>query len=81
MRILQFVQDDAGQLSATRLAMLITVVAYAIEWMHWTFTQTSPWKPSIEETGTLLAVMGVKALQKFQEVKNNPPTNPTEVQK
>ncbi len=69
MRIAEFLQEDNGLFSASRAFAAAIVAAAIVDWMHWTFTQTSPWAPTPQTIGLIIGALGAKVVQKFGETK------------
>ena len=68
IKILQFLQEENGQLSSTRLTTLLVILSMIVEWQHcvWTHLQ---WNPSMTEVGLVTAVLGAKTVAKSFESK------------
>ncbi len=68
---LEFLQEDNGRFSSSRLFALSVSAACILDWMHWIFTQATAWKPSAEAVALVLGVVGAKVVQKFGEAKTS----------
>ena len=74
MKILEFLQEDSGALSSTRLLFLIWGIGGFVLWVLVSLRLTPPgFAPlSWEYIGVVLSLGGVKVVQKFGE-KQPPP--------
>ena len=70
MKVSQFLQEDNGRFSSSRLFAFLVSVSAIIDWQHavWTIGR---WSPEWQMVGVVLGVVGVKTVQKFAEVKNS----------
>jgi len=77
LNIFEFLKEDNGTYSSTRLFALLIVISAIIEWQKnvWTI---GLWHPDIYVVGLITGVLGIKVLQKKVEnepdkkVENNP---------
>lgn len=69
MKILEFLKEDNGSFSSTRLLTLLIVISAIIEWQHSIWMMSGIWTPSWETVGIITGVLGFKALQKGKEEK------------
>lgn len=72
MKILEFLQEDNGALSSTRLLFLIWGVGGFINWIVLSLRSSAMQNLSWEYIGLLLSLGAVKVVQKFGE-KPAPP--------
>ncbi len=68
---LEFLQEDNGRFSSSRLFAFAVVLGCMVDWMHWTFTQTSPWAPTPQTVGIIIGTVGAKVVQKFGETRTD----------
>ncbi|GAB62651.1 MAG: hypothetical protein DWB56_14905 [Candidatus Jettenia sp.] len=68
MKLLEFLQENDGGLSASRLFPFVIMCCMATDWMHAVFT-AGAWKPDIQLIILFLGAMGFKVLQKPFENK------------
>jgi len=67
---LQFLQEDNGRFSSSRLFSLVVVFGTMIDWMHAVFT-VGIWTPQWQTISMVLGVLGFKVVQKFAEKKKS----------
>lgn len=66
MKLLEFFQEDNGNLSNARLANFIIVGCFGADWvMH--IVRNSAFDPSFSIVGIVTAIMGIKVAQKYAE--------------
>lgn len=70
MKILQFLQDNEGHFSSSRLFKLLVAFSAIIDWQHAVWT-TGTWQPTIEVLAFTAAVLGITIYQKRIESKQN----------
>jgi len=70
MRIFEFLQEDNGSFSSTRLFAFMIVTCTVIEWMHAVFFGTGIYSPDYTVVGLVAGVLGFKVLQKGKEEIN-----------
>jgi hypothetical protein len=68
MKILQFLQEDNGQFSSSRLLSFLIAIALIVDYMHSIFT-IGVWHPDLNLVLILLTVVTGKVAQKFGETK------------
>lgn len=71
MKILEFLTDNNGKLSSSRLFMLLVACSFTIEWQEHIWTSTVAFKPSIEMLTMVLGVLGFKVFHNKTEKKDN----------
>jgi hypothetical protein len=69
MKIFEFLQEDNGRFSSTRLFALAIVTSAIIEWQHAIWYLGGIWKPDYMTVGLIAGVLGIKVLQKSSEEK------------
>lgn len=69
-KLLQFLQEDNGQLSNSRLLAFLAVVSFIIDWQSHIWSHIE-FNPSITIIGFVLGVVGLKVTQYFAEVKSD----------
>ena len=67
MKILEFLQENNGRFSSSRLFALLITVGTIVDWMHAVFTSDGIWKPEWQTIAMVLGVLGFKVAQKFKE--------------
>ena len=67
MKIVEFLQEDNGSYSSTRLLTLLIVISAIIEWQHAIWTMGGIWHPDWSTVGLIAGVLGFKVLQKGKE--------------
>ncbi len=68
MKILEFLQDNDGRFSSTRLFMLLVALGGMVDWMNAVFTTSDGiWQPEYQTIGLILGVLGFKIVQKRNE--------------
>ena len=67
MKILEFLQENNGRFSSSRLFALLITVSTIVDWMHAVFTSDGIWKPEWQTIAMVLGVLGFKVAQKFKE--------------
>lgn len=67
MKILEFLQENTGRFSSSRLFALLVTAGTIIDWMHAVFTGDGIWKPEWQTIAMVLGVLGFKVAQKFKE--------------
>ncbi len=65
---LSILADDNGQLSTTRVVLLLVVICIATEWQYAIWTAVT-WTPSTWELAVLGGATGLKIIQKPFEKK------------
>ncbi len=84
MKFQEFLQEENGNFSSSRLVMYIIVIAGIVDWIHAVFTTADGvWRPEESTIMLILGAMGLKVGQKFAERKklnqsNSNQSNPTE---
>ncbi len=68
-RLLEFLQDNEGQLSNARLANFLVVLCFVADWVSH-IARFSNFNPSFTIVGIVSAIMGIKVVQKFSEKKS-----------
>ena len=68
MKILDFLQDNTGHFSSTRLFKLLVAFSAIIDWQHAIWT-VGIWTPKIEVLTFTAAVLGISIWQKNIESK------------
>ena len=68
-KILDFLKENNGNLSSTRLFALAIITSAIIEWQHAIWTLGGIWKPDYMTIGLVCGIMGLKVLQKSTEQK------------
>jgi hypothetical protein len=66
----QFLKEDNGNLSSSRLFAFLVSISAIIDWQHAVWT-VGRWTPDWQTVGVILGVVGVKTVQKFAEAKTN----------
>lgn len=69
MKILEFLSEDNGTLSSTRLFAFAIVTSAIIEWQHAIWFMSGIWEPDYMTVGLVAGVLGIKVLQKSSEQK------------
>lgn len=67
-KIFQFLEEDNGNFSSTRLFALLLVISAIIDYQH-SIWVLGIWKPTIEVVGLIISAIGIKVLQKGKEEK------------
>jgi len=67
MKIFEFIQEDNGAFSSTRLLTLSVVISAIIEWQHAIWTLGGIWHPDWSTVGLISGVLGFKVIQKKYE--------------
>ena len=76
MKVLQFLQEQNGQLSSKRLFSFLIVLAVTTDYMHAVWTVGS-WHPDLALIGILITVIGGQVAGGFSEDKTVvPPVQP-----
>ena len=70
MKVLEFLQENNGQFSSSRLFALLVTIGTIVDWMHAVFTGDGVWKPEWQTIAMVLGVLGFKVAQKFKEQKS-----------
>ena len=78
MKILQFLQEENGQFSNSRLLAFLAVVSFIMDWQKHIWSHIE-FNPSITIIGFVLGVVGLKVTQYFAEVKSDK-TNETKLE-
>ena len=69
VKLLEFLQEKNGQLSSSRLFMLLVALGGMIDWMHAVFTTSDGiWRPEYQTILLILGVLGFKIAQKAKEL-------------
>ena len=71
MKVLEFLQENNGRFSSSRLFALLVTVGTIIDWMHAVFAGGGVWKPEWQTIAMVLGVLGFKVAQKSQEGKSD----------
>ena len=67
MKVLEFLQENNGRFSSSRLFALLVTIGTIVDWMHAVFTGDGVWKPEWQTIAMVLGVLGFKVAQKFKE--------------
>lgn len=67
MKIFEFLQENNGGFSSTRLLTLLIVISAIIEWQHAIWMLDGIWHPDWSTVGLIAGVLGFKVLQKDKE--------------
>jgi len=77
MKFWDFLKENNGQLSSSRLFAFLVTIATIIDWMHSVFaTPEGVWRPEWSTIMMVLGVLGFKVAQKFTENKDSKPVAP-----
>jgi hypothetical protein len=66
MKLLQFLQEDNGNFSSSRLLSFLVTIALVVDWQHAVWT-AGVWHPDLNLVLILLTVVTGKVVQKFGE--------------
>jgi hypothetical protein len=70
MKINEFLKEDNGHYSSTRLFAFLITIATIVDWMHAVFhTTDGVWRPEYQTIAMVLGVLGFKVWQKNNEQK------------
>lgn len=65
---MQFLQSSTGEMSGSRIFALIIIAATIGDWMYAIFfTPAGIWKPTLDQVGMVLGVLGYKVAGKSKE--------------
>jgi len=78
MKILQFLQEENGQFSNSRLLAFLAVVSFIMDWQKHIWANLD-FAPAWSIIGFVLGVVGLKVTQYFAEVKSDK-TNETKLE-
>lgn len=68
-KLLQFLQEENGQFSNSRLLAFLAVVSFIIDWQSHIWSHIE-FNPSFTIIGFVLGVVGLKVTQYFAEIKS-----------
>jgi hypothetical protein len=68
-RIMEFVKDENGQFSSTRLFAFSIIGSALYEWYSAIWQSTGIWHPNATTVGLVMGVLGMKVMKKDQESK------------
>ena len=68
-KLLEFLSEDNGRLSNTRLANFLVVLSFITDWQAHIWRHIE-YNPSFTIVGIVASIMGIKVAQKFAEKKN-----------
>ena len=70
MKISEFLKEDNGRFSSTRLFAFLITIATIVDWMHAVFhAPDGVWRPEYQTIAMVLGVLGFKVWQKSSEQK------------
>jgi len=76
-RIFEFLKEDNGHFSSTRLFALFIIITAVMDWQHAIWIGNGIWQPTYQTVGLIAGVLGFKVLQKNSEQKVNTQTSET----
>ena len=68
-QIWEFLQEDNGRFSSTRLFAFSIIATLIIDWLHTIFFLNKIYAPDYTTIGLVAAIMGAKVIQKSNEQK------------
>jgi len=68
-KIYEFLCEDNGRFSSTRLCTILIMIGLMIEWMHCVFYGKGIYSPDITIVSLVAGVLGLKVFQKSKEQK------------
>lgn len=74
-KIFEFLKEDNGTFSSTRLFSFMIITTAVIDWNHAIFVLGGVWTPSYQTVGLIAGVLGFKVLQKSAEQKTKDTEN------
>ncbi len=68
-KTLEIVSDSSGQMSSTRIAIMVFTLCMAYEWISAVTLGEAPWNPNIQTVSFYFSLLGIKQVQQYTEAK------------